>query len=137
MPRSFPHRGAIASRRTARVPYGSMRIVVLLDQAADLTTLATRKGSWRSWFDSHVIDTLTELGHEVRLVSFGDDLNTLATTLVAERPDVVFNLVRIVLGDRGKDGYAAGLLEMLEIPYTGASPRGLFLAGDKALSKAI
>jgi D-alanine-D-alanine ligase len=53
------------------------------------------------------------------------------------KPDLVFNLTEHVEGDRQKDSAICGLLELLELPYTGTGPRGMTLCRDKALSKLI
>ncbi len=114
-----------------------MRIVVLLDETTDLRRLESRRGHWSWWFDAHVIDALRGCGHEVSPVVFGGDLAELLATFRQLAPEVVFNLTEGVQGDRGADAYPTALLELLGLPYTGATPRGRVLAGDKALSKTI
>ena len=49
-----------------------MRVAVL-DESADLESIAMRKGHWSEWFDAHVIETLREAGHEVSLVQWRAD----------------------------------------------------------------
>lgn len=115
----------------------SMRIAVLLDESTDLARLEARRGSWLEWIDAHVIDALRELGHTVSLVRFDQQIDDVLATIRRTCPDLVFNLADSALDDRGKDAYSAVMLELAGLPYTGASPRGLFFAGDKALSKTI
>ncbi len=114
-----------------------MRVAVLLDESADLESIAMRKGHWSEWFDAHVIETLREAGHEVSLVQWRADAEGMLAEVRAARPRVVFNLTLSALDDRGKDSYPAALLEMAGLRYTGATPRGLLLTTDKALSKII
>lgn len=114
-----------------------MRIVTLLDVAADLEAIAQRRGSCADWFEAYVIDTLRENGHDVEPVRMEHDVDAVLARLRCARPEVVFNLALSALNDRGNDVYPAVLLELAGIPYTGAGPRGLFLAGDKALTKHV
>lgn len=114
-----------------------MRIVTLHDAAADLPAIAERRGTWADWFDAYVIDTLRETGHVVDPLRLDHELDGVLAALRDRRPDLVFNLALSALNDRGNDVYSAVLLELAGIPYTGAGPRGLFLAGDKALSKHV
>jgi len=114
-----------------------MRVAVLLDRTVRLDVLASRAGHLSRWFDAYVIDALHDLGHEITLVQFGPDPQGVLGALDQARPDVVFNLALGAFGDRSLQAYPATLLELGNFAYTGAGPRGLTLAGDKALSKAL
>jgi D-alanine--D-alanine ligase len=114
-----------------------LKVVALLDESTDLGLIAARKGTWLDWFDAGVIDTLRELGHTVSVIRFAPPYERAMAKVERARPDVVFNLVQAVFDDRGRDGHVATLLELAGIPYTGPGPRGLMLAGDKALTKAV
>ncbi len=76
-------------------------------------------------------------GHQVRMLGFRNDLDQLTAGLRAEPTDVVFNLAERFRGDSALDYTIAAVLEMLNLPHTGASSEGLMLARDKALTKMV
>jgi D-alanine-D-alanine ligase len=76
-------------------------------------------------------------GHDVRLFGFRNDLDTLVAGLRAEPVDAVFNLSERFRNQSGLDYGVAALMEMLDLPYTGASAEGLMLARNKALTKMV
>ncbi len=80
---------------------------------------------------------LHNLGHEAILVPVGDDLSVVRRAISEHGPDICFNMLVSFHGVRAYDAYIASYLELLKVPYTGCNPRGLFLAGDKELSKKI
>ena len=84
-----------------------------------------------------VARALIEKGHEVRLFGFRDNVDQLTAGLRAEPADVVFNLAERFRGKSSLDYTVAAVLEMLGLPYTGASSEGLMLARDKALTKKV
>ena len=84
-----------------------------------------------------VARALISKGHEVRLFGFRDNLDHLTAGLRAEPCDVVFNLAEGFRGKSGLDYSVAAILEILDLPYTGASSEGLMLARDKALTKKV
>jgi D-alanine-D-alanine ligase len=57
--------------------------------------------------------------------------------LRAEAPDLVFNLAESFGGKSALESNVAGLLNLLGLRYTGSSPAGLLLAGDKSLTKKV
>ncbi|UCF77822.1 MAG: ATP-grasp domain-containing protein [Candidatus Eiseniibacteriota bacterium] len=85
----------------------------------------------------HVISTLRELGYKVSVLATGDDIAVVVNTLTQNRPDIVFNLTEQFAGDRRLDKNVAGVLEMLNIPFTGTSANGLMLCRDKLLCKQL
>jgi D-alanine-D-alanine ligase len=83
-----------------------------------------------------IFEALQKLGHEPSyLVVDGEDPSLLA--VAKSKADLIFNLGESYAGDDTKDMNLAAYLDLLEIPYTGAGPRGLFLAQNKALAKKI
>ena len=84
-----------------------------------------------------VARALIQQGHQVRLFGFRDNLDDLTKGLRAEPADVVFNLAESYRTKSGLDYTVAAVLEMLDLPYTGASSEGLMLARDKALTKKV
>ncbi len=84
-----------------------------------------------------VARALRTQGHEVRLFGFRNDLDALVAGLRAEPADVVFNLSERFRNQSSLDYGVAALMEMLDLPYTGASSEGLMLARNKALTKMV
>ena len=85
----------------------------------------------------HVIEALRDLGYDVSVLGAVSDIQTIVSTLKKRNPDLVFNLTESFDGDRRLDKNIAGLLEMLNIPFTGAGAMGLMLCRDKRLCKEL
>jgi D-alanine-D-alanine ligase len=83
-----------------------------------------------------IFEALGRLGHEPSyLVVDGTDPSLLAVARC--NADLIFNLTESYAGDDTKDMHLAAYLELLDKPYTGADPHGLYLAQDKALAKKV
>ena len=76
-------------------------------------------------------------GHESRRVMVDDAVEPLVQTLTADRPDLVINLAESFAGKSALESNIAALLNLLDLRYTGSSPAGLLVAGDKTLSKKV
>jgi D-alanine-D-alanine ligase len=115
------------------------RILVLFDTDADPPVLQEWKKQIESGDEAEfdVARILIERGHQVRLFGFRDNLDHLISGLRAEPVDVVFNLSERFRGLSALDYSVAALLEMMDMPYTGASSEGLMLARNKALTKKV
>ena len=115
------------------------RVLVLFDTDGEPPASQDYKKQVESTDEAEfdVARALLSKGHEVRLLGFRDNLDQLLAGLRAEPVDVVFNLVERFRGQSGLDYTVAALLEMLGLPYTGASSEGLMLARDKALTKKV
>ena len=85
----------------------------------------------------HVIGALRALGHNVSILGAVKNVEAMFAGLKEQKPDLVFNLVEHLGGDRRFDKSIAALLEMAEIPFTGASSTGLLLSRDKRLCKQL
>ncbi len=85
----------------------------------------------------HVIEALRDLGYQVSVLGAVNDIETIVGTLAEQNPDLVFNLTESFNGDRRFDKNIAGLLEMLQIPFTGTGAMGLLLCRDKRLCKEL
>jgi D-alanine-D-alanine ligase len=116
-----------------------LRVLALMDERRippdepsddELTT-----ADWKTEYD--VTATLERLGHQVHNLGVGGDLNVIRRTLDEVKPHVVFNLLEDFHDVPIYDQNVVSYLEMLRTPYTGCNPRGLMLARDKALSKAL
>ena len=90
---------------------------------------------WKTEFD--VVNTLRELGHEVRPLGVADELGPIRAIIHDWEPHIIFNLLEEFHGRQDFDHHVASFLELMQIPYTGCHPRGMMLARDKALSKKL
>jgi D-alanine-D-alanine ligase len=84
-----------------------------------------------------VASALETLGHEVARISVDNDIVPVMEALRRARPDLVFNLTESFAGVSALDSNLAALLNLLSLRYTGSSPAGLLLAGDKTLAKKM
>ena len=80
---------------------------------------------------------LRENGHETRRVVVDDTVEPLVTSLNRDRPELVFNLAESFGGKSALESNVAALLNLLKLRYTGSSPAGLIMAGDKTLTKKV
>lgn len=61
----------------------------------------------------------------------------LSAELIRYKPDVVINLVDSVRGDESLSSAVPGLLELLEVPYTGTDILGMSIGGNKFITKKL
>ncbi len=101
----------------------------------DVTGIDVLEADWKMEYD--VIETLKEIGHEVRVLGIHDDLSGIRPVARKFEPHIVFNLMEAFAGVTTFDQNVVSYLELLRLPYTGCNPRGLILARDKALSKKL
>lgn len=83
---------------------------------------------------AEVADVIRKFGIEVKLTP-GNQY--LLTTLLVDKPQLVFNLVDTL---RGKDTLQTSVpaaLELSQIPYTGAGMEGLVIGNDRNLTKRL
>jgi D-alanine-D-alanine ligase len=66
-----------------------------------------------------------------------DAVDPVIHDLTKDRPDLVFNLAESFGGKSALESNVAALLNLLGLRYTGSSPAGLLLAGDKSLTKKV
>jgi D-alanine-D-alanine ligase len=81
-----------------------------------------------------VADALEERGYEVVRIVFGPDTRGVDQLVREAHIDVAFLALH---GRGGEDGCIQGLLELLDIPYTGSSVLASALAMDKLKSKEL
>ena len=101
----------------------------------DTTGVDVLEAEWKMEYD--VIETLREIGHDVRVLGIHDDLSGIRLAVEDSAPHIVFNLMEAFAGITTFDQNVVSYLELLRLPYTGCNPRGLILARDKALSKKL
>lgn len=80
-----------------------------------------------------VAEALRAAGHDPSFVAVGDDIAQAAIDLRHATPDLVFNLAESFRDRSALESSVAGLLNLLGLRYTGSSPAGLTMAGDKSL----
>jgi len=78
-----------------------------------------------------VVDSLLELGYYVSFVDMGVDIADVLTKL---RPHAVFNALH---GTYGEDGCLPGMLNIMQIPYTGCGVMASSIAFNKKKSQEI
>jgi D-alanine-D-alanine ligase len=117
------------------------RLRVLLAAHAELVPPARaaretkERADWRTEYD--LARALRGLGHELHILGVQGDIEALGRACRELRPHVVVNQLVEFHGTGAYDQHVASYLELLRQPYTGCNPRGLTLARDKALSKAL
>ena len=80
---------------------------------------------------------LRESSHECTRVVVNDKVEPVIEALRKFEPDIVFNLAEAFAGRSALESNVAALLNLLGLRYTGSSPAGLILAGDKTLTKKV
>ncbi len=80
---------------------------------------------------AQVQDALQRLGHEVLGIDAGPEL---VEQLRARKPDAAFVALH---GRDGEDGTVQGLLEAIDLPYTGSGPAACMRGTDKVLAKHL
>jgi D-alanine-D-alanine ligase len=89
----------------------------------------------------HAVDAvstaLVQAGFKVSRLGMGHDPAALIAGLRAEKPTVVFNLFEGTGDDANTETYVAGLLEWLDIPFTGSPSRTLVVARNKHWTKSL
>lgn len=82
-------------------------------------------------------EALARLGHEPSRIVVDDKVQPVVTALAQSPPDLVFNLCESFGGRSALESNVAALLNLLDLRYTGSSPAGLIVAGDKTLTKKV
>src|SRR3970282_490192 len=77
-------------------------------------------------------------GHKTSILTIRHDVTELVEGLKKRKPQLVFNLVESFGDDiLGGTMGVTGLLDLLQLPYTGGGPGEIFLQEDKALAKKL
>ena len=87
--------------------------------------------------ENDVHRALLENGYEVRLLGLYADVRPLLDEVREFKPDVIFNLMETFHQVTHWDKNITALIEILKVPYTGASSAALFLCNDKGLCRKI
>lgn len=91
-----------------------------------------------NWYtENDVYQALLENKCEVRRLGLFNDVRPLLEEVEEFKPDVIFNQVEAFHQVTRFDKNIAALIELLNIPYTGATPTAITLCNDKGLCKKI
>ena len=82
-------------------------------------------------------ETLRGLGHDTTRVPVAADVEAVMRALRTAEPAIVFNLAESFDGRSALESNVAALLNLIGLRYTGSSPAGLLMAGDKSLTKQV
>lgn len=84
-----------------------------------------------------IVDSLKNLGYDAYQLNIADNLDIFFEDLIKNKPDVIFNFVETI-GDNSRLEFCfVGILEILNLCYTGARPRSLANCQNKILAKKI
>jgi D-alanine-D-alanine ligase len=82
-------------------------------------------------------EALRARGDEPVRVPVDNEVEPLVAALRKEQPDLVFNMAESFAGKSSLESNVAALLNLMGLRYTGSSPAGLIVAGDKTLTKKV
>lgn len=91
--------------------------------------------AWKTEYD--VISTLRASGHEVKPLGVQNELTPIRDEVENWKPDIVFNLLEEFHNETLYAQNVVALLELLRVPFTGCSPRGIMLCRGKDLAKKL
>ncbi|HVJ86505.1 MAG TPA: ATP-grasp domain-containing protein [Caulifigura sp.] len=87
---------------------------------------------------NQVAEALTAAGHSTSILTSRDDVAQLVQVVRDAKPDLVFNLLESFNNDMiGGSMGVAGVLDLLQVPYTGGGPGEIYLQEDKSLAKKL
>ena len=109
-------------------PYMDITILVYLEPGDEQPDVVAEQ----------VATALGSRGHKTSILTIRHDVSELVEGLRKRKPSLVFNLVES-FGDDILGGAmgVAGVLDLLQVPYTGGGPGEIFLQEDKALAKKL
>ena len=87
--------------------------------------------------DARAAGRVAEVDHEARALGLKEELRPIREQVEEWRPHLVFNILTYFHDVATYEAHVVSYLELLKQRYTGCNPRGIVLAGDKALSKKI
>ena len=90
---------------------------------------------WRT--ETDVLTALHALGHEIRVLGAVTDLKIVKDAMAEWQPNIIFNLLESFFGENIYVPYLLGYFELMQQPFTGCNPSGLFFAYNKPLMKKI
>ena len=109
-------------------PYNHPRGYDYKEEFADPEDMYTEKD---------VYQALKAVGYEVSLLGVNNTVTPLFDEIKERRPDVIFNLVEVYDNKSYLEKNMVALLEMVGIPFTGATSDNIFICNNKGLNKQI
>ena len=98
----------------------------------------TKFFSDKDWHDERdVYYALKEIGYQVKMLGLSHNINPLIETIESFNPDIVFSLCESFRNQRSLSAKVVSLLELIGIPYTGASSENLISCQNKETSKRL
>ncbi|MBX3007258.1 MAG: ATP-grasp domain-containing protein [Melioribacteraceae bacterium] len=85
----------------------------------------------------YMAESLRKIGYSAYTLNIKDNVDVFLEDLKNNKPDVIFNLVELYKDIPRLEATFTDLLELLEIPYTGATPSALSTSQNKTLTKRI
>ena len=82
-------------------------------------------------------EALRTMGHTSKRLMVDATVEPLVNALRVDPPDLVFNMAEAFAGKSALESNVAALMNLLHLRYTGSSPAGLIVAGDKTLTKKV
>lgn len=83
-------------------------------------------------------EVLKGAGHSVTVLTVSDDVLHLVQTVRDAKPDLIFNLLESFNNDMiGGSMGVAGVLDLIQVPFTGGGPGEIYLQEDKTLAKKL
>lgn len=87
--------------------------------------------------ENDVYQALKANGYDVSILGLHNIITPLFEEIKENKPDAIFNLVEVFNAKTHLEKNMAALLEMLDIPYTGATSDNIFICNNKGLNKKI
>lgn len=84
-----------------------------------------------------LVKLLNSNGFDAYSFNLQDNLNSLLIDIKKNKPDVIFNFIELYKENSRLEMNMVGVLELLGVPYTGASPISLANCQNKVLAKRI
>lgn len=102
-----------------------------------LTHLETETSTGHDEVVRQVVKALQQGGHKAAAFGVHGDLQQLISGLRRRKPDLVFNLMECFGASQFGLVGVAGVLDLLQLSYTGGGPGELYLQEDKSLTKKL
>jgi D-alanine-D-alanine ligase len=124
--------------QTSAADQSSLRVLILHNQLVLSEDHPDADSEHEILFTTEFVQrTLTQASYEVSTLRVCRDPSVLLDGLRDARPDVVFNLFEGLADSGETEAHVAGILEWLEVPYTGCPYQTLCLARSKHLTKYL
>jgi len=109
-------------------PYNKPRGYDYAEEFADSDNMYT---------ENDVCQALKANGYQVSVLGLHNTVTPLFDEIKENKPDVIFNLVEVFDEKAHLEKNMTALLEMIDIPYTGATSDNIFICNNKGLCKKI